>query len=239
MGKLLTPILIVALLPAAVFLLIAGVRALRLDKRSGVGLKLALVINTSLAIILGWIGYAKAENTQEFKTCYIMIMPETPDEVVPAEFQKSDSWHDLEQTIVDLEYEITVGDFDHGKYDEFSERVSTAQAELADEGILDADELEVIGAYCSERLAWYLHMVGGATCYKPMPTPTGREETLGNAVARAMELRELYADYSFTSDAYDVALEALEDYLREYTGDEDVSTLRQLILDLADGVKYD
>jgi hypothetical protein len=233
------PVIIAVLFPVAVLLLLFGIRALRLEKTSGLGLKLAIVLNTSLAIILGWVGYAKAENTQEFKTCYIMMMPEMPDGVVPAEFQKSDGWHDLEQAVVDLEYEITADEFDYDKYDEFSVRISTAQSELAYEGLLDRDELDVISAYCSERLAWYLHMVGGATCYKPMPTPTGREETLGNAVARAMELRDLYADYSFTSDAYDAALAALEDHLREYTGDEDVSTLRQLILDLADGVKYD
>jgi hypothetical protein len=54
-----------------------------------------------------------------------------------------------------------------------------------------------------------------------------------------MELRELYAQGSFGGDAYDAAVLALEDDMRIYTGDDDVSTLRQLILDLADGVKYD
>jgi|GEM_PF-891779 len=231
------PLLAAALLPIAILLVIFGVRALHLDKRTGLGLKLALILNTSLAIALGWVGVAHGKETETVVDCYIII--ERADESVPDEFSRSDGWNDLERAITELEERITSGDFDDGKYDEFSKRISTAQAELADEGLLNNDELEVIGAYCSERLAWYLHMVGGATCYKPMPAPTGREETLGNAVARAMELRDLYADYSITSDAYDVALAGLEDYLREYTGDEDVSTLRQLILDLADGVKYD
>jgi hypothetical protein len=104
---------------------------------------------------------------------------------------------------------------------------------------LNADELTVVGAYCSERLAWYLHMVGGAACYKPMPVPTDREAVLADTVDRAMELRELYVQGKVAADAYDTALEVLEDDLREYTGNEGVSTLRQLILDLADGIKYD
>ncbi len=231
------PVIVAVLFPVAILLLLIGIRALRLEKTSGLGLKLAVVLNTSLAIILGWVGCAKAENNEEFVTCY--IMPETLDETVPAEFQRSDGWYALEQAVVDLECEITSGDFDDGKYDEFGERVSKAKLKLADEGILGADELDVIGAYCSERLAWYRHMVGGATCYKPMPTPTGREATLGNIAARGMELRELYAQGFVGGDAYDAAVLALEDDLHIYTGDDDVSTLRQLILDLADGVKYD
>jgi hypothetical protein len=231
------PVIVTVLFPVAILLLLIGIRALRLEKTSGLGLKLAVVLNTSLAIILGWVGYANAENNEEFVTCY--IMPEMLDEIVPAEFQQSDGWYNLEKAITELEERITAGEFDHGKYDEFSERISTAQSELADEGLLDRDELDVIGAYFSERLAWYLHMVGGATCYKPMPAPTGREATLGTIVARGMELRELYAQGFVGGDAYDAAVLALEDDLRSYTGDDDVSTLRQLILDLADGVKYD
>jgi hypothetical protein len=235
MDKLLTPILIVATFPFAVLLLIAGVRVLRPEKRSGFGLKLALIINTSLAIVLGWFGCAKAEQPEV--SCY--QIPAITDEPVPNTFEESDGWNDLEKTIVELELKINAGDFDNGKYDEFCERISKAKLKLADEGILDADELEVIGAYCSERLAWYLHMIGGATCYIKIPTPTGREATLGNIVARGMELRELYAQGSVGGDAYAAAILALEDDLRSYTGDEDVSSLRQLILDLADGVKFD
>ncbi len=229
------PYLALIFVPAAVFLLIAGVRVLRLDKRFGFGLKLALIVNTSLAIVLGWFGCAKAE--QPDVLCYAVLA--VNDEPVPKTFNESDGWNDLEKTIVELELKINAGDFEDGKYDEFGERVSKAKLKLADEGILDADELDVIGAYCSERLAWYLHMVGGATCYEPMPVPTGREATLGNIAARGMELRELYAQGSFGGDAYDAAVLALENDMRVYTGDEDVSTLRQLILDLADGVKFD
>jgi len=233
MGKILTPILIAALLPAAVLLFIAGVKAVRPDKRSGVGLKVALIVNTSLAIVLGWFGCAKAEYPEVL--CY--SPPGVTDEPVPKTFDESDGWNALEKTIVELEIKINAGDFDDGKYDEYYSRISEAELKLADEGILDADELEIIGAYCSERLAWYLHMVGGATCYEPMPVPTGREATLGNIVARGMELRELYAQGLVGGDAYDAAVLALEDDLRAYTGDEDVSTVRQLILDLADGAK--
>ncbi|UCE27298.1 MAG: hypothetical protein JSW52_00670 [Candidatus Coatesbacteria bacterium] len=229
-----TPFLAAALLPVAILLLLLGVRALRLDKRSRLGLKLALILNTSLAILLGWVGSARAE----VKTCYVMI-PLIPDEPVSTEFQNSDGWNDLEKTIMELEQKINVGDFDSGKYDEFLERIAKAKVKLASEGLLDADELDVIGAYCAERLAWYLHVVGGATCYEKMPVPTGREATLSNIVDRGMELRELYAQESLGGDAYDTAVASLETELREYTGDEDVSTLRQLILDLADGVKYD
>jgi hypothetical protein len=235
MDKLLTAVVAAVLLPAAVLLLIAGVRIIRLDKRSGFSLRLALILNTSLAIVLGWFGCAKAEQPEI--SCY--QIPAVTDEPVPKAFGESVGWDDLEKTMVELERKISANDFDGGKYDEFYERISKAQLKLAEEGILDQDELEVIGAYCSERLAWYLHMVGGATCYEPMPVPTGREATLGNIVARGMELRGLYAEGSVGDDAYDAAVLALEDVLREYTGDGDVSGLRQLILDLADGVKYE
>ncbi|UCE27300.1 MAG: hypothetical protein JSW52_00680 [Candidatus Coatesbacteria bacterium] len=235
MGKILIPILTVALLPAAVLLLIIGVRAVRPDKRSGIGLKLALIVNTSLAVVLGWFGCAKAEQPEVL--CYTPVA--IPDERVPEAFGESDAWNDLEKTVVELEMKINSSDFDDGKYDEFRERIGKAKLDLAEEGLLNADEQDVIGAYCSERLAWYLHMIGGATCYEPMPIPTGREATLGNIVARGMELRELYAQSTLGGETYDAAVAALEDELREYTGDEDVSSLRQLILDLADGVKYD
>jgi hypothetical protein len=229
------PVIIAVLFPVAVLLLLFGIRALRLKKTSGLGLKLALVLNTSLAIILGWFGCAKADYPEVL--CY--TPPALTDEPVSDAFSESTGWNDLEKTIVELELKINAGDFDDGKYDEFRERISKAKLKLADEGILDADELEVIGAYCSERLAWYLHIVGGATCYEPMPVPTGREATLSNIVARGMELRELYAQGLVGGDAYDNAVLELEDDLRTYTGDADVSDLRQLILDLADGVKFD
>ncbi|UCE27299.1 MAG: hypothetical protein JSW52_00675 [Candidatus Coatesbacteria bacterium] len=227
------------LVPVAVLLILFGIRTLRSDKTSGFGLKLALVLNTSLAIVLGWAGCATAKDKgeEELVACY--IVPYMPDENVPAEFQESGGWYDLERAVVDLENEITSGEFDPDTYDELRNRITEAENKLSGDGTLDDAELDIITAYCSERLAWYLHMVGGATCYKPMPAPTGREAVKKDAVTRAMELRDFYANYQISGDAYDTALAALEEDLREYTGDEDVSTLRQLILDLADGVKYD
>jgi hypothetical protein len=85
------PYLALIFVPAAVFLLIAGVRVLRLDKRFGFGLKLALIVNTSLAIVLGWFGSAKAE--QPDVLCYAVLA--VNDEPVPKTFNESDGWNDL------------------------------------------------------------------------------------------------------------------------------------------------
>ena len=51
-------------------------------------------------------------------------------------------------------------------------------------------------------------------------------------------MRDLYADGRFDSDVFDAVLSDLNENLREYTGEDDVSLLSSLILDLADGVQY-
>jgi len=235
MHKYLVPVLTAVLIPVALLLVLSGTRALRSEKRSGLGLKLALILNTSLTVALGWLGCARADYPETL--CYATVA--TADEPVPDAFDKSRGWNDLEKTMVELESKISAGDFDNDKYTEFYERISNAQLKLGEEGILDSTELQVVGAYCAERLAWYLHMVGGATCYEAVVIPPGPEATLNDAVTRAMELRGLYAKGAVGGPAYDASLTALENDLRDYTGAEDVSTLRQLILDLADGVKYE
>jgi hypothetical protein len=93
------PYLALAFVPAAVLLLIAGVRALRINRRSGLNLKLALILNTSLVIVVGWFGHAKAEYPEVL--CY--IPPPIIDEPVPDAFDNSKGWNELEKTMVELE----------------------------------------------------------------------------------------------------------------------------------------
>jgi len=223
-------------LPVAVFLLIAGTRAMRLDKRSEFGLKLALIVNTSLALMTGWVGCARANGDKETVTCYIPQLER--DEPVPAEFNSSSPWSDLERAVVDLEAEISSGQYDLMNSGEIGRRIYEALEDLERERLLTDDELEVIRAYCHERMAYNQHVLGGATCYR-VAEPQGRDIIKRDAVARATDLRDLYARGTLSGETYDAALSALEDELQEYTGDEDVSTVKWLLLDLADGVKYD
>jgi hypothetical protein len=78
-------------------------------------------------------------------------------------------------------------------------------------------------------------MVGGATCYTPMPIPTGKEAAKEDVVVAANELRRLYADGKIDTPAYETALANLDANLKLFTEQENNAVLRQLLLDLADG----
>ncbi|MCP4230628.1 MAG: hypothetical protein GY771_10865, partial [bacterium] len=166
--------------------------------------------------------------------CY-MPPPESDFTEIPANFEKSSDWETLENRLIGLENKISRKEYDGGFLDKFGETVWPAIENLRNDGLITDDDSDILTAYCESRRAYYSHVIGGATCYTPVPMPVGKEAAKEDVVTAANELRQLYADDKIDTPAYETALANLDINLKLYTEREDNAVLRQLLLDLADG----
>ncbi|MBW2638171.1 MAG: hypothetical protein JRC86_11780 [Deltaproteobacteria bacterium] len=236
------PILALALLPLALLFLALGIYAISTEKKNGIWLKLALLVNSSLILALGAIGCGGeksnaadgASDDGETVMCY--MMPASDVTVIPQSFEASNDWVQFENSLSNLEYYITTEDFNEDVADEFYGQMGKSITNLKKSGLITDDDATILRAYCASRYDYYIHMIGGATCYEPMPIPAGKEATKEDIVAAANELHQLYAEYKIDTPAYDKALANLDNQLEIYTGKEDNAVLRQLLLDLADAM---
>ncbi len=229
------PVLAFALLPIALLLLAFGIYAIPTKKKRGIWLKLALLANSSLLLILGSIGCDNAKSDvpdDEFVMCYRVAASDITE--VPKSFEESGDWQTLENSLSNLEYYIETSDFRDDVADEFYSNTGNAINGLEKSGLISDDDSSILREYCVSRYKYYIHMVGGATCYKPMPAPTGKDAVKGDIIKATDELHSLYKEYKIDTPAYDNALANLEKQLELYTGKEDNAVLRQLLLDLTD-----
>ncbi len=224
-------ILSLAFLPLASILLLLGIEALNLDRKRGIWLKLAVLLNTSIVLAVGVLGCCGKPGGRV--TCYDIAVSDYTE--IPEDFEQSSEWSILESTLVNLEYYIESGDYNRELANEFHEKMTRAIVNLRNAGLIDEDDATILTAYVDSRIDYYFHMVGGATCYEAMPTPEGKEATKEDIVAATNELRQLYADGKIDTPAYETALANLDVSLKLYTEREDNAVLRQLLLDLADG----
>ncbi len=97
-----------AFIPLALVLLAVGIYAISTEKKGGIWLKLALLINSSLILALGAIGCGGGNSKaadDEFVTCYMMPAPDVTE--IPQSFEESNDWYTLENSLISLEYYIT------------------------------------------------------------------------------------------------------------------------------------
>jgi hypothetical protein len=229
-----------AFIPLALMLLAIGIYVIPTNKKNGLWLKLALLANSSLVLALSTIGCGgdksnAADGTSdggEQVMCY--MMPASDVTEIPQSFEASDDWRTLENTLSSLEYYIVTDDFNEDNADEFYKNAGESINKLQQNGLITKDDATILRAYCNSRYDYYIHMIGGATCYEPMPIPQGKEAVKEDIVAAANELHQLYTEYKIDTPAYDTALANLEKQLELYTGKKDNAVLRQLLLDLAD-----
>ncbi|MCP4231593.1 MAG: hypothetical protein GY771_15795 [bacterium] len=221
-----------AFIPLALVLLAIGIYAIPTGKKNGVWLKLALFINSSLVLALGAIGCGggksdaadDASNGGERVMCY--LMPASDVTEIPQRYEDSEDWRTLEYSLSDLEYYITTDDFNEEAADDFYNKMGKSIANLNQNGLITDDDATILRAYCISRYDYYFHMIGGATCYEPMPIPKGKEAAKEDIIAAANELHQLYAENKIETPAYDKALTNLENQLELYTGKEDNAVLR-------------
>lgn len=223
------------LLPISLLLLVIGISSVKTNAKKGLWLKLTLAINTSLVMLLTFLGCCgKNGNLTIPLGCY--KPPEESDLTkIPVKFEESSDWATLENWLISLEDKISREDYDDDFLDRFGETVWPAIEGLRNDGLITDDDSEIIAAYCESRRAYYSHVIGGATCYTPTPIPKGKEAAKEDVVTAANALRRLYAEGKIDTPAYDTAFANLDGSLKLYTGMEDNVVLRQLLLDLADG----
>jgi len=136
--------------------------------------------------------------------------------------------------MVEIEYQIGKGIYNEETEKQTREIISDAVSNLKNDGLVTEDEKILLWAYCLKRINSYadLHV----SCYAAMPSPGSKEASKSEIVEATIELRQLYADGKINTPAYETSLATLEEQLALYTGKEDNTVLRQLLLDLADGM---
>ncbi len=218
-------------LPVAIILLLFGIERVNPSRRKDIWLKLAVIINSALVIVLGITGCTGKPGGRV--SCYDVEMSDFTE--IPAGFEKSNDWSELESVLMNLEYDIESGVYNDKLASSYREQMNDSIANLTKSDSIDEDDASVLYTYCNGRSDYYTHAIGGATCYSPMPIPEGKEAAKEDAVEAVNELRRLYADGKINTPAYETTLENLDANLKLYTDKEDNVVLRQLLLDLADG----
>jgi hypothetical protein len=226
-------LLAVAFLPLAIILIILGINAVTQNRKRGIWLKLAVAVNSSLAIVLGFFGSStKAQAEDERVMCYVMVVTDVTE--IDKKFESSDDWHNLETNLWNMENFIRSGDFDYDTADKLYADMKLSIGNMQNNGLINDDDAAVLLAYVGARHEYYCTAVGGVLCYDMAAIPPGKETTKKEIVDTTETLHRLYEEGKLDSDAYSTALETLEKKLELYTEKEDNAVLRQLLLDLAD-----
>jgi len=228
-------VLALALVPIATLLLFLGVGALKPGNKRGLPLKLTLLVNTSLLIVASFLGCCGKPGNRTIPISCYAPPPITDITDIPDNFEESDDWSLIEEHMIELEERISREDFDSAIHDRFGEAVLPAIENMRAKGLLNNDDTEILIAYVASRYRYYSDVLGGTSCYAQIPTPVGKEAVKEDIVAATDELRRLYAEGKIDTPAYETALANLDGELRQYTEKEDNPTIRQLLLDIADG----
>jgi DNA-binding transcriptional regulator GbsR (MarR family) len=224
-----------AFLPLALILVLLGINAIAPNRKRGIWLKLALAVNTSLVLALGFFGTAGKANAEgeRLATCYSMIASDLTQ--IDDVFEASADWQNLENKLWTMENYIRTGSFDYDTADELYGEMKTSINNMRSDGMISDVDSEVLLAYVGARHEYYSTNVGSVRCYEKIAIPPGKETTKEEIAETTEILRQLYEEGKLDSDAYSTTLATLEEKLALYTEKEDNAVLRQLLLDLADG----
>ncbi|MCP4231598.1 MAG: hypothetical protein GY771_15820 [bacterium] len=228
-----------AFLPIALILILIGINALSVKKKRGIWMKLAVLVNSSLVLALGVLGCGGSANggegEEEMVLCYEVAMSDYTQ--VPDKFENSDDWQMLENRLTLYESYISSRN---------TEMEETADAMLVEmigaidnlhsDGLISKDDADLLSDYVYSRAKTYNMSICGVKCYKPAPIKPGKPEKRQDIIDAMDSLRAIYASGGINDKGYDTALANLEKELELYTGKEDNAVLRQLLLDLADGM---
>ncbi len=227
-----------AFIPLALMLLAIGIYVIPTDKKNGLWFKLALLINSSLVLALGTIGCGSgksdAADDDEFVTCY-MVPPSDITEI-PQSFEESNDWYMLENSLISLEYYISQGTEDAATVEPLVESARASIDNLRDSGLINDDDAQVLSAYVDNRDFHYHTSVCRIKCYDVKEPPEGKPQIREDIVDAMDVLRGIYDSGDIETPSYNTALANLEKQLKLYTGKEDNAVLRQLLLDITDGV---
>lgn len=227
-------LLSIMFLPLALVLIFLGVDAIVSDRKKGIWLKLALAINTSLAMITGFLGSSESPKAEEIMaTCYDPVVSDFTK--VEKKFEESADWRKLEDNMWYMESHIRSGNFDNDTANKLYLDMKSSIENMRNDGIINGDDAEILIAYVGARHEFYCTNVGSVRCYEKVAIPLGKETTKKEIAETTTALRQLYKDGKLDSEAYETALATLENKLKLYTEKEDNAVLRQLLLDLADG----
>lgn len=230
-------VLSLAFLPLALILVLLGINAIASDRKRGLWLKLALMINSSLVLVLGLIGCGgnkpEAADGKEFVMCYAMPAPDRTE--IPESFEKSADWYSLESSLISLEYYISSEMTDEDAVEPLISTARTNVDNLRDAGLINDDDAQLLRTYVDSRDFHYHTSICGIKCYDIKVMPEGKPRIREDIVDAMDQLRSIYASGDIETKAYDTATANLEKQLELYTGKEDNTVLRQLLLDIADG----
>ncbi|MCP4231595.1 MAG: hypothetical protein GY771_15805 [bacterium] len=222
-------------LPFALILIMLGINAIAPNRKRGIWLKLALAVNTSLALGLGFFGATGKANAEgeRLATCYLMIASDLTQ--IDDVFEASADWQNLENKLLTMENYIRTGSFDYDTADKLYGEMKTSIENMQNDGLINGDDAALLLAYAGARHEFYSTNVGSVRCYEKIAIPPGKETTKEEIAETTEILRQLYEEGKVGDDAYNTALATLEEKLALYTETEDNAVLRQLLLDLADG----
>ena len=229
-------------LPIALIFILIGINAISVKKKHGIWMKLAVLVNSSLVLTLGVLGCGGSanggENEEEMILCYEVAMSDITQ--IPDKFEDSDDWTMLENRLTLYESYIS------SRNSEMEETADTILVEmigaidnLHSDGLINKDDDDLLSDYVYSRAKTYNMSICGVKCYKPAPIKPGKPEKRQDIIDAMDTLRGIYASGGINDKGYNTALVNLEKELELYTGKEDNAVLRQLLLDLADGLAED
>ncbi len=226
-------------LPIASILILIGINAISVKKKNGIWMKLAVLVNSSLVLALGFLGCGGSANGDEFEEemvmCYDMAMSDYTK--IPDKFEDSDDWTMLENRLTLYESYIS------SRNSEMEETADTILVEMTgaidnlhSDGLINKDDADLLTDYVYSRAKTYNMSICGVKCYKPAPIKPGKPAKRQDVIDAIDSLRAIYTSGGINDSSYDTALANLEKELELYTGKEDNAVLRQLLLDLTDGM---
>ncbi len=230
-------LLSLAFLPLALILLLMGIDAIAPERKRGIWLKLALAVNTSLALVFGFLaGNSKSEAAEpdmDKLLCYAVATTDPTE--IGNDFEESVDWQNLETNLCVMENYIRTGNFDSDTADKLYVEMKTSIEILQNDGLISGDDAAILMAYINTRHEYYCTNVGHVRCYEMAAIPPGKETTKKEIAETTATLRQLYEEGKVGDETYNTTLATLEEKLKLYTEKEDNAVLRQLLLDLADG----
>ncbi len=227
-------------LPLAIILILIGINAISVKHKRGIWMKLAVAVNSSLVLALGFLGCGGNANggeggEEEMVLCYEVAMSDYTS--VPDEFENSEDWRLLENRLVLFESYISSGNTEiEETADSIFQEMLTAVNNLHSDGLINKDDADLLTDYLYSRNKYYKMSVCRIKCYKPAPIKPGKPQKRQDIIDAVDTLRSIYEAGGINEKSYDTALANLEKELELYTGKKDNAVLRQLLLDLADGM---
>jgi len=226
-------------LPIALILILIGINAISVKKKHGIWMKLAVMVNSSLVLALSFLGCGGSANgtegDEEMVLCYETAMSDYTS--VPDKFEDSKDWQLLENRLTLYESYISSRNSEmEVAADAMLIEMIGAIDNLRSDGLINQDDADLLSDYVYSRAKTYNMSVCGVKCYKPAPIKPGKPAKRQDIIDAMDSLRAIYASGGINDKSYNTALANLENELELYTGKKDNAVLRQLLLDLSDGL---